>query len=154
MVYCLVITLVSSNNKIYHLPATGLSHKWDWSMTLVELLDNIPQLFIFYFLNTTCTWKARNHKICSNLTRNVFVKHRCPQWQQSQNMAKIFLKVLHFDPAPSPRPWDVSEVWRTHRWTNSPNSVTLYHSNFKYCTFFVSGTELWTDGLTDRRSDY
>ena len=24
---------------------------------------------------------------------------------------------------------------------------------FKYCTLFVSGTELWTDGRTDRQTD-
>ena len=35
-------------------------------------------------------------------TRHVFVKHEClPQQQSKKNMAN--LKVLHFDPAPSPR---------------------------------------------------
>ena len=27
------------------------------------------------------------------------------------------------------------------------------HQNFKYCTLFVSGTELRTDGQTDRQTD-
>ena len=27
------------------------------------------------------------------------------------------------------------------------------HPNFKYCTLNVSGTELWTDGQTDRQTD-
>ena len=27
------------------------------------------------------------------------------------------------------------------------------HPNFKYCTLFISGTELRTDGQTDRRTD-
>ena len=28
-----------------------------------------------------------------------------------------------------------------------------HHPNFKYCTLLVSGTELWTDGQTDRQTD-
>ena len=39
--------------------------------------------------------------------QDIFVKHRCPQRQQSQNIAKN-PKVLHFDPAPSPGAYDVS----------------------------------------------
>ena len=32
--------------------------------------------------------------------------------------------------------------------------LLLYdHPNFNYCTFFVSTTELWTNGQTDGRSD-
>ena len=29
--------------------------------------------------------------------------------------------------------------------------LLYHHPNFKYCTLFVSGTELWTDKRTDRR---
>ena len=31
--------------------------------------------------------------------------------------------------------------------------LLYHHPNFKYCTLFVSGTELRTDGQTDRRTD-
>ena len=32
--------------------------------------------------------------------------------------------------------------------------LLYHHQNFKYCTLFVSGTELRTDKRTDGRSDY
>ena len=59
------------------------------------------------------------------------------------------LKVLHLDPAPHQghvmsmkceQPLDelTVQVW------------LLYdHPNFKYCTLFISGTELWMDKQTD-----
>ena len=31
--------------------------------------------------------------------------------------------------------------------------LLYYHPNFEYCTLFVSGTELRTDGQTDKRMD-
>ena len=46
MYHCLVIYLVSSTNQIYHLVASRLGDKFDWSMTLGKLLDNNAQLFI------------------------------------------------------------------------------------------------------------
>ena len=44
---CLVIYPVSSTDQIYHLAASRLGDKFDWSMTLGKLLDNNAQLFIF-----------------------------------------------------------------------------------------------------------
>ena len=52
---------------------------------------------------------AQSYKPPLALTRHVFVKHGCPRWQQSQNMAKS----LNFDPVPSPGACDISEVWAT-----------------------------------------
>ena len=63
------------------------------------------------------------------------------------------LDVLHFDHAPSPghvmsvkceEPIDelTVQVWGLY-----------HHPNFKYCTLFVSGAELRTDGQTDRQTD-
>ena len=90
-------------------------------------------------------------------TRHVFVKHGCPRQQQSRNMAKIS-KSYVFDPAPPQghvmsvkceEPIDelTVQVW-----------LLNHHPNFKYCTLFVSGTELRTDRQTnkqtDRRSNY
>ena len=31
--------------------------------------------------------------------------------------------------------------------------LLYHHPNFKYCTLFVSGTELWTDGQTKGWTD-
>ena len=45
---------------------------------------------------------------------HVFVKHRCPQKQQSQTMAKNSLSPK-FDPTPLPGACDVSEVSGTYR---------------------------------------
>ena len=47
--YYLVIYLVSSTDHIYHLAASRLGDKCDWSMTLGKELDNnsTPTLFIF-----------------------------------------------------------------------------------------------------------
>ena len=87
----------------------------------------------------------------------MFVKHGCPRWQQSQNMAKISKSYILTPPHPQghvmsakcEEPIDelTIQVW------------LLYHQpNFKYCTLFVRGTELRTngrtDGQTDGRSDY
>ena len=47
VVLLLVIYLVSSTDQIYHLAASRLNDKFDWSMTLSILLDNNPPLFIF-----------------------------------------------------------------------------------------------------------
>ena len=88
----------------------------------------------------------------SLLTRHVFVKHRCPRRQQSPNMAKISKSYILTPPHPqgcvmsmkSEQPIDehTVKIW------------LLYHNpNFKYCTLIVSGTELWTDGRTDRQTD-
>ena len=80
------------------------------------------------------------------------MKHGCPRRQQSQNMAKISKSYILTPPQPQGQVMPVKceepideltvQVW------------LLYdHPNFKYCTLFVSGTELWTDRRTDRRTD-
>ena len=63
------------------------------------------------------------------------------------------LQVLHFDPAPPPGVCDVSEVWEPMDELTVQVWLVYYHQNFKYCTLFVSGTELRTDGQTNRRTD-
>ena len=74
------------------------------------------------------------------------------------NKIRIWQKSL----SPKPGAWDVSEVCEqsvdgltVHVW------LLYHHPNFKYCTLFESGSELWTDkltdkqnGQTDRRSNY
>ena len=81
-------------------------------------------------------------------TRHVFVKHGCPRRQQSQTIAKISKSYILTLPHPQgyvmsvkcEQPLDelTVQVW------------LLYdHPNFKYCTLFISGTELRTDGQTD-----
>ena len=85
-----------------------------------------------------------------NKTKHVFVKHGCPRRQQSLNMA--ISQSPTFWPRPTPRGMSVKceepkdeltvQVW------------LLYdHPNFKYCTLFVSGTELRTNVQTDGRTD-
>ena len=82
-------------------------------------------------------------------TRHVFVKHGCPRRQQSRNMAKSQILTL---PHPQGRVMSVRceqpldeltvQVW------------LLYdHPNFKYCTLYISGTELRTNGQTNGRTD-
>ena len=44
---------MSSTDQIYHLAASRLGDKFNWSMTLGELLHNKTLLVIFYFLNIT-----------------------------------------------------------------------------------------------------
>ena len=85
-------------------------------------------------------------------TRHVFVKHGCPRWQQSQNMAKFSKSYILTPPHPQGQVMSVKceepiyeltvQVW-----------LPYDHPNFKYCTLFVSGTELRTDRRSDRRTD-
>ena len=79
------------------------------------------------------------------ITRHVFVKHRCPRRQQSQTMAKISKSSILTPPHPQGHVMSV-------KWEQPFDELTvqvwlLYdHPNFKYCTLFISGTELRTDG--------
>ena len=86
------------------------------------------------------------------ITRHVFVKHGCPRRQQSQTMAKISKSYILTPPHPQGHVMSVKceqpldehtvQIW------------LLYdHPNFKYCTLFISGTELGTDRRTDGRAD-
>ena len=82
----------------------------------------------------------------------MFVKHRCPRRQQSQIMAKISKSYILTLPHPQGHMMSVEceepideltvQVW-----------LLFDHPNFKYCTLFVSGTELRTDGQTDRQTN-
>ena len=79
-------------------------------------------------------------------TRHVFVKNGCPRQQQSQTMAKISKSYIFTPPHPqkSEQPLDelTVQVW------------LLYdHPYFKYCTLYISGTELRTDGRPNGRTD-
>ena len=85
-------------------------------------------------------------------TRHVFVKHGFPRRQQSRNMAKISKSYILTPPHPQGHVMSVKceqpideltvQVW------------LLYHNpNFKYCTLFVSGTELRTDKQTNGQTD-
>ena len=59
-------------------------------------------------------------------------------------------KVLHFGPAPPPGACDVSEVWETLDELAVQVWLLYDHPNFKYCTLFISGTELRTDDPNTR----
>ena len=84
--------------------------------------------------------------------RHVFVSHRCTRQQQSRNMAKISKSYILTPPHPPGHMMSVKcgqpidelkvQVWLLY---NNPN--------FKYCTLFVSGTELRTDRQTNRQTD-
>ena len=85
------------------------------------------------------------------LTRHVFVKHGCPRWQQSQTIAKISKSYILTTPCPQGHVMSVKckqplDELKVQVWL-------LYdHPNFKYCTLFISGTELRTDGRTDEQT--
>ena len=104
--------------------------------------------YIYPFIYVDTLWLL----IC----KHVFVKHGCPRWQQSQNMAKISKSNILTPPHPQGHVMSVKcgepideatvQVW-----------ILYHHPHFKYCTLFVSGTELrtdkQTDGRTNRRTD-
>ena len=120
----------------------------------------------------TCVASGRFDSNCDCLTiyRYEFGKHGCPRWQQEQDKSSDIeqqppfgdrkikskygknLQVLNFDPAPPQG--HVMSV----KCEQSIDELTIlvwllyHHLNFKYCTLFVSGTELWTDGQPDRRT--
>ena len=83
-----------------------------------------------------------------NKTRHASEKHGCPRRQQSQKVAKISMS-KKINPTPT-QGHDMSV-----KCEQSLDELTVqvwlldHHPNFKYCTLFVSGTELWTDKPTD-----
>ena len=83
--------------------------------------------FLYFFYHKNSDWKKRKLLLDKNqfqiVTKHVFVKHGCPQRQQSQNMIKYLSPT--FWPYPTPGACDISEVWATLRWTSSPSLVTL-----------------------------
>ena len=103
-------------------------------------------------LLTNCLTDDLDFMSSVSWTRHVFVKHGCPRRQQSQTMAKISESYIltphhpqgHVMSVKCEQPLDELTV----------QVCLLYdHPNFKYCTLFISGTELRTDGLMDRRMD-
>ena len=85
-------------------------------------------------------------------TRHVFVKHGCPRWQQNPKYGKISKSQILTPPNPQGHGMSV----KCEKPLDEPTVQVwlLYdNANFKYCTLFISGTELWTDGRTDRRTD-
>ena len=84
----------------------------------------------------------------------MFVKYGCP----CSNKDKIWqnLSVLRFGPTPPPGACDVSELWvnlKLLNWLTVQICLLYDHPNFKYCTLYVSGTELQTNKRTNRQTD-
>ena len=82
---------------------------------------------------------------------------RMPPAATIQNMAKISKSYILTPP--NPQGQVMSEKCEEPKGELTVQVWLLYHHpNFKYCTLFVSGTELQTNrqtnGQTDRRSDY
>ena len=95
---------------------------------------------------------SMTNKVKMQETRHVFVKHGCPRQQQSRNMAKICKSLILTPPHPQGHVMSVKCEEPIDELT--VQVCLLYHNpNFKYCTLFVSGTELRTDKRTDRQTD-
>ena len=134
----------------------------------VHFKDLVPMLnIIFFFPNGdqisqfAADCQSKNFKNtnwmtvqCTNSpeTRHVFVKHGCPRRQQSQTMAKISKSYILTPPNP-PGACEVSEVWQPLDELTVQVWLLYDHPNFKYCTLFISGTELRTDKRTNRQTD-
>ena len=94
-----------------------ISHNLGFAISLPLIL--IICISIFRYINRTkmyysVTWIEQK--------LDVFVKHGCPQRQQS----KILAKSRKSYPAPHPVACNVSEVWATLGWTKSPGLVTVW----------------------------
>ena len=134
----------------------SLGHNRNQYKHILVKSHNITKAFIFnvhlyarFVINVTPMYCCYDTKP----TRHMFVKHGCPRRQQSQNMAIICKSYILTPPQPQGQmmpekcgePIDelTVQVW------------LLYHRpNFKYCTLFVSGTDLQTNRQTNGRSDY
>ena len=81
----------------------------------------------------------------SPISQDVFVKHGCPQRQQSKNMAKISRSYILTPPDPQGHVLSVKCEEPIDELTVQV-LLLYYHQNLKYCALFVSGTELQTDG--------
>ena len=97
-------------------------------------------------------WKNLFNWDYTEKTRHVFVKHGCPRRQQSLNMAKISKSYILVPPHPQGQV--ISEKCDEPIGELTVQVWLLYHHhNFKYCTLFVSGTELQTNRRTNRQTD-
>ena len=87
-----------------------------------------------------------------DITRHVFLKQGCPLRQQSQNMAKTSKSYILTPPNPQGHVMSVKREEPIDKLT--VQVWLLYHNPIlKYCTLFVSGTELQTDRLMIRLLD-
>ena len=93
---------------------------------------------------TSSTWK-----MSWNIAKlDMCLWNTCPRQQQSQNMAKISKSYILTPPHPqghemSQRCEEPIDELTVQVW------LLYHHPYFKYCTLFVSGTELRTDKQTD-----
>ena len=130
-----------------YLTQMNLNDRWLRVGTVHEACKGKYKLFCSVPSKTTSWTTVRPRK-----KRHVFVKHGCPRWQQSPNMAKISKSYILTPPNPQgyvmsmkcEEPIDelTAQVW-----------LLYHHPNYKYCTSFVSGTELGTEKRTDGRTD-
>ena len=142
--WCMVHVYESLQSRLYYI----LIHRF-YHIYILFTMNKLLKIALVYRL-----LKAKYMDLYPLLfkTRHVFVKHGCPRWQQSPSVAKISKSYILTPPHPQghvmwvkcEEPIDelTVQVW------------LLYHlPNFKYCTLFVSGTELRTDRRTDRQTD-
>ena len=78
-------------------------------------------------------------------SRHMFVKHRCPRQQQSQNLAKSYILT-----PPHPQGMCCQWDWATLRWTYTPFLVSVWPSNLKILRFIH--VYKW-DGITEKWRD-
>ena len=113
-----------------------------WNKTLLlNIFCNIHNdTFMPKFYFWTFSWDIL-------ITRHVFVKHGCPRQQH----CKIFKSYI-LTPQPQGHGMSVKCEQPSHELT--VQVWFLYeHQNFKYCTFFVSRTELRTNRQTIQTLD-
>ena len=132
----------------------SISEPLSWQGSFMPNMDAIfkelfPKSKFLVTGRLTDKWDSVNPHL---QTRHVFVKHRCPRWQQSQNMSKMSKSYILTPPHP---PGDVMSVKCEEPIDKPTVQVWLlyHHPNFKYWTLFVSGTELRTDKQTDGKTD-
>ena len=117
-----------------------------------------PTSLIFYFEN----WSRNILLFCDlndvtlfSRTTHVFVKHRCPRRQQSQNMTNMTKISKSYILTPSnPQGHGMSVKCEEPLDELTVQVWLLYlQPNFNYWTLFVSGTELRTDKQKNRRTN-
>ena len=99
-------------------------------------------LYIYMHKLDMCLWNMDAPGSNKNKTNHPISSNSHPS-----NYGKN-LQVLYFDHAPSPRACDVSEVWATLRWTNSPRLVTVWPPKLQILHFVYK-----RDGIMDGRTD-
>ena len=86
-----------------------------------------------------------------------FVKHGCPQWQQSQNLVKYLSPTILTLSHPQGHVGDVIEVSATLDELTIQVWLLYHHDNLQnfkyYCTLYVGGTELRSDGQPNKQKN-